>query len=313
MSRSVLGTLRAAWVALCLAALPSCAQRQTAAASVVEPLVESPVKDGVVRVGQARMHLHCEGTGTPVVVFDSGSGNDGTVWGAVLSDTAKLTRACSYDRLGLGYSSWGKKRTRTSQQMADELYALLRAAELPAPYVLVAHSAGAWNLRLFAASHADTVAAMVLVDAATAGHYARYMSLLPVQTLEMIKTRMRVIPDGWDFDTLLQSLDQVAAAPLLGDTPLVVLSRGQPGPPEPGVTPELAGRMFAAWTELQAELPKLSTNSAHVTAPSSGHMMIWEAASLVIGSIEEAVRVAREGGRVDAAKLSAFASPPVAP
>jgi hypothetical protein len=67
--------------------------------------------------------------------------------------------------------------------------------------------------------------------------------------------------------------------------------------------------MFAAWTELQAELPKLSTNSTHVTAPKSGHMMIWEAYSLVSASIQEAVRVAREGGRVDAARLATFASP----
>lgn len=71
--------------------------------------------------------------------------------------------------------------------------------------------------------------------------------------------------------------------------------------------------MFAAWTALQAELPQLSTNSAHVTAPGSGHMMIWEANALVLAGIEEAVRVAREGGRIDAAKLATFASPPAQP
>jgi hypothetical protein len=38
-------------------------------------------------------------------------------------------------------------------------------------------------------------------------------------------------------------------------------------------------------------------------------MMIWDAYTLVVESIQEAVRVAREGGRVDAARLSAFASP----
>jgi pimeloyl-ACP methyl ester carboxylesterase len=236
------------------------------------------------------------------------------VWGGVASDIAKRTRACAYDRLGLGYSSHGKKRTRTSQQMADELYALLQAAKLTAPYVLVAHSAGAWNARLFAARHPSDVRALVLVDAAAAGHYSRYMSLFPPQTLELIKKRMSMIPDGWNFDTLLQSLEQVAAAPALGDTPLIVLSRGQPGPPElPGVTPELAAQMFVAWTELQAGLSKLSTNSAQVIAPNSGHMMIWEANALVVAGIEEAVRVARDGGRVNAAQLTTFASPTASP
>jgi pimeloyl-ACP methyl ester carboxylesterase len=256
------------------------------------------------------MHVHCQGAGTPTVVFDSGSGNDGTVWGAIVADLSKVTRACAYDRMGLGYSSYGEKRTRTSQQMADELYDLLHAAHLPGPYVLVAHSSGAWNQRLFAASHSSEVAAMVLVEAATAGHYARYMSMLPPPALEMIENRMRIIPDGWDFASMLKSLDQVAAAPPLGDTPLIVLSRGQAGPPElPGVTPELATQMFAVWTELQAELPKLSTNSAHVTASRSGHMMIWDAYALVVESIQEAVRVTREGGKVDVARLAALASP----
>lgn len=312
MRASVGGKLRAVWLALGVVGLSACAQQHAATATDgAKPRERSAVIDGVFPVGDSEMHLHCKGNGTPIVVFDSGSGNDGTVWGGVASDIAKRTRACAYDRLGLGYSSYGKKRARSSQQMADELYTLLQAAELSAPYVLVAHSAGAWNARLFAARHPSDVAALVLIDAAAAGHYSRYMSLLPPPTLEMIKMNMSRIPDGWDFDTLLQSLDQVAAAPPLGDTPLIVLSRGQAGPPElPGVTPELADQMFVVWTELQAGLPGLSTNSAHVTAPNSGHMMIWEANALVVAGIEEAVRVAREGGRVDAAKLATFASPP---
>ncbi len=35
----------------------------------------------------------------------------------------------------------------------------------------------------------------------------------------------------------------------------------------------------------------------------------WEANALVVASIEEAVRVAREGGRLDLAKLATFAAP----
>lgn len=313
MLDSLVGHLRVAPLALCTSALVACAHQH--AAPEAAPIVEkgartSPVQDGIFQVGESRMHLHCEGTATPTIVFDSGSGNDGTVWGGVVADISKLARACSYDRVGLGYST-RKKLTRTSQQMADELYALLQTAELPGPYVLVAHSAGAWNVRLFAASHPREVPALVLVDAATAGHYTRYMSLLPPPALDVIKARMRMIPDGWDFDSMLASLQQVAAAPSLGDTPLIVLSRGRADPPPlPGVTPELATRMFAAWTELQAELPELSTNSAHVTAPGSGHMMIWEANPLVLAGIEQAVRVAREGGRVDAGALAAFALPP---
>lgn len=306
MSESLIGRLRAALLAVGTVALAACVQPQVATAP-------APFKDGVFQVGEGELHLHCKGAGSPLVVFDSGSGMDGTVWGGVAADLAQLTRACAYDRMGLGYSSYGKKRSRTSQQMADELHALLQAAGQAPPYVLVAHSAGGLNARLFAASHPREVTAMVLIDAATAGHHARFMSLFPPQTQEMVKMRMQLIPDGWDHDTLLQSLEQVAAAPTLGDTPLIVLSRGQESVGELGVTPEKAAQLFTAWTELQAELPRLSTNSAHITVPNSGHMMIWEANALVVASIEEAVRVARQGGHVDAAKLATFASPPAAP
>jgi hypothetical protein len=314
MSDSGLGKLCAVWLSLCALALGACTKPQPSShPQEVKALENAAFEDGLVQVGGTKMHLHCTGKGSPIVVFDSGSGMDGTVWGGVAADIAPLTHACAYDRLGLGYSSYGKKRTRTSQQMADELYALLQAADQRPPYVLVAHSAGGLNLRLFAASHPRDVAAVVLIDAATAGHYSRFMSLFPPQTQEMVRQRAQMIPDGWDVDTLRQSTQQVAAAPPLGDTPLIVLSRGQPSVAELGVTPEQAQQLFAAWTELQAELPALSTNSAHLTAPNSGHMMIWDANSLVVESIKEAVRVARQGGRVDAAKLASFVSPPPGP
>lgn len=315
MSDSVLGELRAALCRLCavvvpwMAALQACTQQAVAAPEVARPAEPPPFRDGVFPVGEGELHLHCKGAGSPTVVFESGSGMDGTVWGGVAAELAPLTRTCAYDRMGLGYSSYGKKRPRTSQQMADELFALLQAAALPPPYVLVAHSAGGLNARLFAASHPRDVAALVLVDAVGPRHHERFMALYPPQTRDMVRRNAQRIPDGWDSDTLLKSMEQVAAAPALGATPLVVLSRGQPSVAELGVTPELATQLFAAWSELQAELPKLSTNSAQITAPNSGHMMIWEANALVVEGIREAVRVARDGGRVDAAKLQTFATP----
>lgn len=142
MPDSAVSQLRAALIAAVTFTLPACAQPRAASPDAATPHAGAPLQDGVLRLGDSRMHLHCEGNGTPTVVFESGSGNDGTVWGGVVADIAPLTRACSYDRVGLGYST-RTKRTRTSQQMADELPTLLQAAELPPPYVLVARSAGA--------------------------------------------------------------------------------------------------------------------------------------------------------------------------
>src|SRR5256885_1550156 len=78
---------------------------------------------------------------------------------------AEFTRACSYDRAGYGFSDDGP-RPRTSRACVEELRALLRAAKVPAPYVLVGHSFGSHNVRLYAAMHPDEVAGIVLVDPA---------------------------------------------------------------------------------------------------------------------------------------------------
>jgi pimeloyl-ACP methyl ester carboxylesterase len=294
-------------LALCYAcAEPACAPEPKS------PSVGPAFTDGVVPVGTLKLHLHCEGQGSPLIVFESGSGDDGTVWRWLQRDLAKLTRACAYDRAGLGNSEPGQK-PRTSQQMADELYALLEAAHQPAPYVLVGHSAGGLNVRLFASRYASEVAGMVLVDVVSSAYQSRFMSLLPPEVLERIKRRMRKIPDGWEFDSFVESLNQVASAPALGDIPLVVLSAGQSEPPQPGVSDELHARLLAIENEMQAELSQLSTNSARVVAPKSGHYIQWDAPALVVESITEVVRAARVQGRVDGARLAALAGATTGP
>ena len=52
------------------------------------------------------------------------------------------------------------------QVIAAELHALLTAAEVPPPYVLVGHSFGGLTIRAYAASHPEDVAGLVFVDPA---------------------------------------------------------------------------------------------------------------------------------------------------
>src|SRR5215210_3669011 len=82
----------------------------------------------------------------------------------VQPEVARSTRACAYDRTGAGYSTRNSK-PHTSHEMASELDQLLVRAKIPGPYVLVAHSFGGLNVRLYASEHPEKVAGMVLVDA----------------------------------------------------------------------------------------------------------------------------------------------------
>jgi pimeloyl-ACP methyl ester carboxylesterase len=109
------------------------------------------------------LNLYCVGAGSPTVVLESGIGGDAYDWRAVQDKVAKLTRVCAYDRAGLGRSSPGPLPRDTKAEVSD-LEALLGAAHLRGPYVLVGHSMGGYNVRLFASRHPNDIAGIVLVD-----------------------------------------------------------------------------------------------------------------------------------------------------
>lgn len=130
-----------------------------------------PPPGRLVDVGTHRLHLRCEGAGTPTVVFDAALGASSLSWSLVQPAVAGLTRACSYDRAGFGWSDAGPM-PRTAGRMADELWRLLTAAQLPPPYVLVGHSFGGLVTRLAAARHPEAVAALVLIEPAIPEQWA---------------------------------------------------------------------------------------------------------------------------------------------
>ncbi len=80
-------------------------------------------------------------------------------------EVAKFTRACWFDRAGEGWSDPGPF-PRTSAAMAKDLHELLERAGIPPPYVLVGHSLGGLNARVYNGLYSSEVAGMVLVDAA---------------------------------------------------------------------------------------------------------------------------------------------------
>src|SRR5579863_6176829 len=100
-------------------------------------------------VGGYKIHIVCAGEGNPTVILESGLGDSYLSWRKVQSQIAQFSRVCSYDRAGLGYSETST-RPRTSRVMAEELHALLQAAGIAPPYVLVGHSLGGFNVRVFA-------------------------------------------------------------------------------------------------------------------------------------------------------------------
>ncbi len=115
----------------------------------------------LVSVAGHRLNLYCVGSGSPTVVFDSGWEDWAPAWAIV--QPAIAARTCSYDRAGSGFSDPGPM-PRTSVQIATELHAALHNAGIPGPYILVGHSFGSYNTRVFADLYMPEVAGLVLVD-----------------------------------------------------------------------------------------------------------------------------------------------------
>jgi pimeloyl-ACP methyl ester carboxylesterase len=99
-------------------------------------------------VGGYKLYLECAGSGSPTLIVEAGSGT-GTAttnlpgWRAFRETLAGETRVCVYDRAGLGASEPRPSSiAQTGARYADELHALLAAANVPGPYVLVGASFG---------------------------------------------------------------------------------------------------------------------------------------------------------------------------
>jgi pimeloyl-ACP methyl ester carboxylesterase len=109
------------------------------------------------------LRLFTAGSGIPAVIFEAGLGDTSDTWGGVAARIAQDTLVVRYDRAGLGASP-ATTAARTSSRIAAELHASLRSRGIRPPYVLVAHSAGAWHALVYTARYSDDVAAVVLVD-----------------------------------------------------------------------------------------------------------------------------------------------------
>ncbi|MEX2152702.1 MAG: alpha/beta fold hydrolase [Gemmatimonadaceae bacterium] len=133
----------------------------------------------LIDVGGHRLHINCVGEGSPTVVIDGGVGS----WSIFFDHVQKRissARVCTYDRAGMGWSESGPL-PRTSARMVDELHSLLHRSGAAPPLILVGHSIGGYNVRLYQSRYPEEVGAIVLIDAAHEEQWDR----LPVQARQL--------------------------------------------------------------------------------------------------------------------------------
>jgi pimeloyl-ACP methyl ester carboxylesterase len=249
-------------------------------------------------VGGSYLYLLCEGRGSPVVVLETGLGGGHTGWGAVQPELSRTTRVCSYDRAGLELSQLAPKQASAIAK-ADQLHALLAAAHVKPPYILVGQSYGGLLVRVYTARHPRDVVGIVLVDASHPDQSRVFLNALhsrggratPAVRAFRSDINYPHNPEGVDWTV---SANQARAAGGLGDRPLIVITAGHEDWP-PGLPRPVVQRLNRVWLTLQDQLAHLSTNSVHVIALHSPHyvMAVWGQPGLVIHAIRAVLDAAR--------------------
>jgi pimeloyl-ACP methyl ester carboxylesterase len=162
------------------------------------PRIGSPVD-----IGGRSFNVSCVGDGAPAVVLAAGAATPGYAWIDIQAEIARFTRACWYDRAGEGWSDPGPYPP-TSAADAGDLHEALRRAGLVPPYVLVGHSLGGLDVRVYNGRFSSEVAGMVLVDAsheeeprraprAYIGHTAPGPARYPLHLLFMAAARFGLL------------------------------------------------------------------------------------------------------------------------
>ena len=173
------------------------------------------------------LHLDCQGKPSRfTVVLIAGGGGGTDTWDRVQSPVPQFSHVCSYDRQGLGESEALKDGTpQPLKQIVDDLEALLKAANVAPPYVLVGHSIGGLYARAFEGQYDSQVAGILLLDSSHEEQIWRFAQREPDALSEYPRWRDQEFMASQGF------LPQGKHLTWHFSKPLVVIEHGIP--PEP--------------------------------------------------------------------------------
>jgi pimeloyl-ACP methyl ester carboxylesterase len=271
-----------------------------------------------VTIAGHKLHVRCVGdeAARPTVILEAGGGGYSRDWAAVQDLLSSRVRSCAYDRAGSGWSEAGPA-PRTMKQEVFELRALLEAARIPGPYVLVGHSIGGLLVRLYMDHYGGDVIGVVLVD--PTHENTRLGRMRPGESQpRLVRLREeatgRAVPEprrqgrvstqydpeddyiAEEFQSMY--LARKANPEPLGDRPLIVLAGTKPQLPPRGASEETWNELREEKSGEKSDLARLSRNSKLVRDPTSGHGIPADNPGLVARAIEEVVEAASKGTRL---------------
>lgn len=282
-----------------------------------------PAPGTLVEAGGYRLHFHKQGSGSPTILLEAGSGETSLSWRDIPEQLAESATIVSYDRAGYAWSQRADTE-RSGANIVQELHTALEAEGMKGPYLVVGHSLGGMYARLFTQTYRDEVSGLVLIDARPEDDEKDTQAILEQEDfagnpdssiLKLLKSSgalrlfnnvlleglvapedrgnfINVIAKLSYFDAkeeeaeLAVSTEDAIRGQQLGALPVRIIARGIPQDYASfGISAEGGRKLEEIWQNGQRKMLDISTDSQLIVAEKSGHMIIHDEPALVVDTI----------------------------
>jgi pimeloyl-ACP methyl ester carboxylesterase len=245
----------------------------------------------LIDVGGYRLDLRMAGQGSPAVVGLSGLGGAHDYWAKFVPLLTDTTSVVTYGRPTLGRSDPLPEHLRVVRGAvwpAEQLHALLAAAGIAPPYVLVTCSLGSYIADQYAALRPDEVAGLVLIDPS------------PPRDYPGVEREGDIYDDGDDRTPGALHLHRHVI--FAEQAERVVLSaavgRWLRNEPHEWHQPLTLAEVDEHWVAMQREWAQ-RLGALHLGSDHSGHFVHYEHPELAALVVREVVEAARAGQPVE--------------
>ncbi|NBA87641.1 alpha/beta fold hydrolase [Emticicia sp. CRIBPO] len=218
-----------------------------------------------------------------LVVFESGLGNDHTVWSqkAVASQISNEFDVLMYDRGGYGQSENGPG-PRNIERLRSELDSVINQFSNGRKVILVGHSLGGLIIRDYAAKNPLKTAALLFVDPSHE-FYNRPSQAEEDMLFEASKKAYGVNFGGTlEARELIEDIQYVSKLPPLPNIPVIVLTSMQVDAANPASARQ-------TWFNAHELLKNGVSDFTHVSTKKSGHFIMIEEPELVLENFKSLV------------------------
>ncbi len=239
--------------------------------------------DEMVDVGGYKLYTISEGEGDKTVVFESGLGNDYSVWWAkeTFQNTSSFAQSIAYSRAGYAPSEKGVE-PRSLEQFQTELGTLIDRKAKSDKIVLVGHSLGGMIIRAFAINNPEKIAGLVFVDP-THEDYREFTQEDEDQMVnDLIEAGGEGIITAKEAEQFLENMEYIKTLGMLPDVPTIVLTSMK-------IVPGTNAEERQNWYDAHKKLGEGLSDFKHIATEKSGHHIMIDEPDLVLSAIHEIV------------------------